>query len=111
VAHDLIIRSGTVVDGTGAGEPSADIAIDEDRITAVGGLASVGHHADIDVFDRNEPASEHPEYVDDLPSGAGGFRISSRGDAATIVNGVVVTEQGSNTGERPGRVVREFARG
>ena len=30
--------------------------------------------------------------------------------AATIVDGAVVTEQGTNTGERPGRVIREFAR-
>jgi N-acyl-D-aspartate/D-glutamate deacylase len=37
--------------------------------------------------------------------------IRSRGYAATIVNGAVVTEQGVNTGERPGRVIREFARG
>ena len=27
------------------------------------------------------------------------------------VNGEVVTEQGANTGARPGRVLREFARG
>jgi N-acyl-D-aspartate/D-glutamate deacylase len=31
--------------------------------------------------------------------------------AATIVNGKVVTEQGRHTGERPGRVIREFSRG
>jgi N-acyl-D-aspartate/D-glutamate deacylase len=63
------------------------------------------------VFDLDELASEQPTYVNDFRNGAGRFRISSRGDAATIVNGVVVTEQGTNTGERPGRVIREFARG
>jgi hypothetical protein len=36
--------------------------------------------------------------------------IKSRGYAATIVNGQVVTEQGNHTGARPGRVIREFAR-
>ncbi|MDH4017148.1 MAG: D-aminoacylase, partial [Actinomycetota bacterium] len=34
--HDLVIRGGTLVDGTGAPKRQADIAIDGDRITAVG---------------------------------------------------------------------------
>ena len=33
--HDLVIRGGTVVDGTGAKKRTADIAIDGDRIVAV----------------------------------------------------------------------------
>ena len=34
--HDLIIRGGTVVDGTGSEARTADVAIDDGRITAVG---------------------------------------------------------------------------
>ena len=34
--HDLVVRTGTVVDGTGAAGRTADIAIDAGRITAVG---------------------------------------------------------------------------
>jgi N-acyl-D-amino-acid deacylase len=34
--HDLVIRGGTVVDGTGAEKRVADVAIDGDRIVAVG---------------------------------------------------------------------------
>ncbi len=34
--HDLVIRGGRVLDGTGADEVAADIAITDDRITAVG---------------------------------------------------------------------------
>lgn len=34
--HDLVIRGGTVVDGTGADRIVADVAVDGDRITAVG---------------------------------------------------------------------------
>ena len=34
--HDLVIRGGTVVDGTGAEKRTADVAIDGDRIVAVG---------------------------------------------------------------------------
>ncbi len=42
MAHDLVIREGLVVDGVG-GEPTrADVAIDGDRITAVGSIGSRG---------------------------------------------------------------------
>ena len=34
--HDLVIRGGTVVDGTGASPRQADVAIDGNRVTAVG---------------------------------------------------------------------------
>jgi N-acyl-D-aspartate/D-glutamate deacylase len=34
--HDLVIRGGTVVDGTGAAARTADVAVDGDRIVAVG---------------------------------------------------------------------------
>jgi N-acyl-D-amino-acid deacylase len=36
MSHDLVIRGGTVVDGTGAPQKQADIAISGDRITDVG---------------------------------------------------------------------------
>jgi N-acyl-D-aspartate/D-glutamate deacylase len=36
--HDLIIRGGTLVDGTGAAARTADVAIDDGRITEVGQL-------------------------------------------------------------------------
>ncbi len=41
MAHDLIIRGGMVLDGTGADAFAADVAVDGDRITAVGDLADV----------------------------------------------------------------------
>jgi len=40
--HDLVIRSGTVVDGSGAPRRVADVAIDGDRIAAVGQGVSRG---------------------------------------------------------------------
>src|SRR5437899_1968270 len=36
VPHDLVLRGGAVVDGTGAPRRRADIAVDGDRITAIG---------------------------------------------------------------------------
>jgi N-acyl-D-aspartate/D-glutamate deacylase len=74
------------------------------------GTLSVGQFADINVFDIDRLASQHPVYANDFPNGAGRLKIGSRGYAATIVNGAIVTEQGVNTGERPGRVIREFSR-
>ena len=75
------------------------------------GTLAVGSYADINVFDPSALAPEYPEYVNDFPNGKGRLCVRSRGYAATLVNGEVVTEQGGHTGNRPGRVLREFARG
>jgi len=40
--HDLVIRGGTVVDGTGAAGFQADVAIDDGRISAIGQVAGRG---------------------------------------------------------------------
>ncbi|MEZ5247987.1 MAG: hypothetical protein R2713_01855 [Ilumatobacteraceae bacterium] len=40
MAHELIIRHGTVIDGTGADGVRADVAIDGERITAIGDLSA-----------------------------------------------------------------------
>ncbi len=40
--HDMVIRNGTVVDGTGNARFIGDVAIDEKRITAVGGQCGRG---------------------------------------------------------------------
>ena len=39
MAHDLIIRGGSVLDGTGAEAFDADVAVDGDRISAIGDLS------------------------------------------------------------------------
>ena len=41
--HELIIRGGTVVDGTGAEPRTADVAIDDGVVTAVGRVDERGH--------------------------------------------------------------------
>ena len=42
MAHDLVIRNGTVVDGTGSPARPADVAVDGDRIVAVGDVDGTG---------------------------------------------------------------------
>jgi N-acyl-D-amino-acid deacylase len=49
--HDLVIRNGTIVDGTGAAAFAGDVAIDEGRISAVGGTVGRGRE-EIDARDR-----------------------------------------------------------
>jgi len=48
--YDLVIRNGTVVDGTGAPRKSADVAIDGGRISAVGEVSARGRR-EIDARD------------------------------------------------------------
>ena len=43
--HDIVIRGGTIVDGTGAAPFAGDLAIDGDRIVQVGGKAGPGRRA------------------------------------------------------------------
>ena len=49
---DLVIRGGTVVDGTGADSIVADVAISGDRIIAVGDLTDWTGHRELDADDR-----------------------------------------------------------
>lgn len=74
------------------------------------GTLRSGAFADINVFDPDALQVGYPEYVNDFPNGKGRLRVGATGYAATLVNGEIVTENGVNTGARPGRVVREFAR-
>jgi len=49
--YDLVIRGGTVVDGTGAEPRAADVAVQDGRIAAIGDLAGDGGET-IDATDR-----------------------------------------------------------
>ena len=40
--HDLVIKNGTLVDGTGSSPEEGDLAIEGDRIVSVGGTAGAG---------------------------------------------------------------------
>lgn len=49
--HDIVIRNGEIVDGTGAPPRQCDVAIDGDRITKIGDV-SEGGHTEIDATGR-----------------------------------------------------------
>ena len=74
------------------------------------GTVETGRFADLNVFSADRLEIAYPEYVNDFPHGKGRLRVNATGYAATLVNGQVITEQGVNTGARPGRVLREFSR-
>jgi N-acyl-D-aspartate/D-glutamate deacylase len=59
MTHDLVIRSGRVVDGSGAAARTADIAIDDGVITAVGSVDGTGRR-EVDA----DGALVTPGYVD-----------------------------------------------
>src|SRR5690349_20713972 len=59
MGHDLVIRGGSVVDGTGAPARTADVAVDAGRITAVGRVAERGRR-EIDA----DGATVAPGFVD-----------------------------------------------
>lgn len=50
--HDLIIRHGTLIDGSGAARAEADLAVDGARISAVGDLGGASAEREIDASGR-----------------------------------------------------------
>src|SRR5690606_31621318 len=72
-----------------------------DRGTVVPGMA-----ADLNVIDWEGLALPVPEFVHDLPKGAGRWIQRADGYVATVINGVVALENGEHTGAMPGRVLR-----
>ncbi len=87
-------------------EQSANVLGLRDR-----GVVREGWIADLNVIDYEALDTCHPEYVNDFPHGGGRFIVKSKGYIATLVAGHSIIENGEHTGVRPGRVIREFARG
>lgn len=70
------------------------------------GRISPGLRADINIIDFNKLELHAPRAVNDLPAGGRRLVQSASGYVATIVNGIITRRDGSDTGERPGRLVR-----
>jgi N-acyl-D-amino-acid deacylase len=70
------------------------------------GVLRPGRRADINVVDLDNLRLEPPEFVRDLPGGAGRLVQRARGYAATVVAGQTTRRHDVDTGARPGRLVR-----
>ena len=70
------------------------------------GVLSVGRRADINVIDLARLDIGFPRAVDDLPAGGRRLLQGATGYVATLVAGEVTRRDGSDTGARPGRLVR-----
>jgi N-acyl-D-aspartate/D-glutamate deacylase len=69
------------------------------------GVLEVGKAADVCVFDIDTIGASMPQMVDDLPAGSVRFVTEPRGIYQTIVNGVIVSEEGLSTGDLPGQML------
>ena len=120
MSPELVVKAGTIVDGTGAEPFAADLAIDDGRITEIGGkIGGGGEVIDatgmvvspgfVDIhthLDAEKVAERQPELVNDFPGGAPRYIQRSTGYKATIVNGKVNVLDGEHTGIRAGEVIR-----
>ncbi len=70
------------------------------------GLVRPGYAADLTLFDPATVAAGDPEWVNDYPAGTRRLVQASQGIHHTIVNGRVVYENGSITGDLAGQVLR-----
>jgi N-acyl-D-aspartate/D-glutamate deacylase len=69
------------------------------------GAIKPGFYADINLIDLENLGFTQPDLVHDLPTGAERLMQKATGYVATMVNGVTIQENGSDTGERPGAML------
>ena len=86
---DIIIRGGTLIDGTGAPGVKADLAIKNDRISAIGDLSQQVAHREINAVEQAvapgfiDPHVHHDEVVLSDP----GMAFMLNQGVTTIING------------------------
>jgi N-acyl-D-aspartate/D-glutamate deacylase len=74
------------------------------------GVLADGLRADINLIDLDNLRLRKPEFVNDLPGGGRRVIQRTQGYVGTLVKGVRVLENGLDTGERPGKVIRRGER-
>jgi N-acyl-D-aspartate/D-glutamate deacylase len=70
------------------------------------GVLMAGKRADINVIDLERLTLQAPRVVHDLPAGGRRLVQDASGYVATIVDGVITRRHDTDTGARPGRLVR-----
>jgi N-acyl-D-aspartate/D-glutamate deacylase len=70
------------------------------------GLIAPGYRGDLNVIDFDRLSLEAPRMVHDLPAGGRRLLQDATGYVHTIVAGIVISDDGDDTGDRPGRLVR-----
>jgi N-acyl-D-aspartate/D-glutamate deacylase len=96
---DLVVRGGTLVDGTGASPVAGDLAISDSEIVEVGGRIDAPGAEVIDasgaivapgnVIDLDSLSVAMPQSHQDLPAGGSRLLQAITGYEATILNGAV----------------------
>ena len=71
-----------------------------------GGVLAAGKRADLNVIDMARITLRAPEFTADLPGGAARLVQAAEGYDATLVAGTVTRRNDTDTGARPGRLVR-----
>jgi len=72
------------------------------------GILAEGKVADLVLFDPEKVSSKIPEYVDDFPLRSRRLVAEAGGIIATFVAGKQLYDNGTHTGEMPGRVLRSY---
>jgi N-acyl-D-amino-acid deacylase len=75
------------------------------------GSVKEGWMADLNIIDYDNLETGYPYYVNDFPHNGGRYIVESTGYLATLVGGQVMVENGKHTGNRVGKVIRDFVRG
>jgi N-acyl-D-amino-acid deacylase len=70
------------------------------------GVIAVGKRADLNVIDFERLALKPPYATRDLPAGGQRILQGAEGFVATIVSGIVTRRNDTDTGARPGRLIR-----
>lgn len=101
-SHDLIIRGGTVLDGTGAAGVTADVAVSQGRIAAIGPSLAARGAEELDA----RHLAVVPGFIDIHSHAASSLDDDPRGESAirqgitTVIAGQDGGSSGTGTGDR-----------